>query len=734
MKKKLFLCICTALFVFGCENVFAQNTVTLKNDRGALRTITYSDEMIVHQHGDQCVNVTSKPKVKHQVVTGKQTHLLTVYAPTEYNWDEIWISDGTDVIGMYMQGEGDSFELDLEEDTYYVICYGWMETNEGPFQCFWVKDDIELTDDTDVFVDFNQCVYDLKVDYHDEHGTSFADLNFFDVMYSVNLYWLNMVWFISDFSLESYVEQVPYIRFNCMNSRNVLELVVFLEPGDQKSYLIKNSQNGLNESPVFTVNAEDVVTVREMFNVCDNPDSTLHYCYHTDILRITDGKAIGMVEARNLYLDFDLSLPYTIVTNAKEDEETGFESGPKMILMPTIHEWVDPNSEFRSFIRTPLYINNEGLVIREAITLFKDGYDILPRPVFFPSSPAKTTCPNDMIISFGERTPLATFYPRAFNAQSTPLNRTCFWGGFFFSGEYSCERHCDYDSNIQIMVNGDELYNDSIYKYNQEMPFYLSEPGEVVVEVNNEHLSTNGVNKTNRTHVEFDLGRADAMPPTMTFLRLLDEDGDETISLQNPSLSTLVFGCGDYSYHYTPNYGGYYDYLEYSAKPEVELFYTINGEQWEPISVIEDESLFYNGYGNVFVADLSQLGDQVVDKWVSLRFNLSDAAGNTQTQTLENVFFAGEWNSVEELPADGLSHQVFPNPFTNEVRITTADVVNGSANVQVYNVLGAQVYQKTVNCKDSKEFVIDGSTLKSGIYFYRISTKKGQMRGKIVKK
>lgn len=732
MKKLLFLCICTALLVMGCENVFAQNTVTLKNDKGSQRTIIFSDEMNVHQHGDQFVSVSSKPKVKPQVAEGKQTHLLTVYAPTEYNWDEIWISDGINVIDMYMQGEGDSFELDLEEGTYYVISCGWMVTNEGPFQCFWVQDDIELTDDTDVFVDFNQCVYDLKVDYHDEHGMSFADLDFFDVMYDVNLYWLNMTVFISNIETDYYSEQVPFVRFNCMNARSVLELIVFLEPGNQKSYLIKNTQNGLSESPVFTVNAEDLFTINEMFNVRENPDSTPHY-YHTDVLHISEGKVITVKEGRNLDLVFDPSLPYAIVTNAKEDEETGFESGPKMILLPTIREWLDFSSQFESFIRTPLYIDKEGLVVREAVTMFKDGYDILPRPVFFPSSPAKTTFPNDMMISFGERTPLATFYPRAFNAQYTPLNRTFFWGGFFFSGEHNSERHCDYDSFIQVLVDGEELYNDSVYKYNQEMPFYLSEPGEVVVEVNNEHLLANGVNKTNHTHVEFDLDRTDAMPPTMTFLRLLDENGDETISHQNPSLSTLVFGCGDYSYHYTPNYGGYYDYLEYSAKPEVELFYTINGEQWEPISVIEDESLFHNGYGNVFIADLSQLGDQVADRWVSLKFVLTDAAGNTQTQTLENVFYGGPMTAVEE-PSDWhLSHQVSPNPFTNEVRITTAEAVSGTANIQVFNVLGEQVYSKTENCADTNEFSIDGSTLKPGIYFYRINTENGLMQGKIVK-
>lgn len=122
-----------------------------------------------------------------------------------------------------------------------------------------------------------------------------------------------------------------------------------------------------------------------------------------------------------------------------------------------------------------------------------------------------------------------------------------------------------------------------------------------------------------------------------------------------------------------------------------------------------------------------------MDKWVSLKFVLTDAVGNTQTQTLENVFFAGEWNSVEELPADGLSKKVFPNPFVSEVIITTAQPVNGKASISVYNVLGAQVYNETVNCVETNEFTINGGSLKPGVYFYRICTENGDMQGKIVK-
>ena len=141
--------------------------------------------------------------------------------------------------------------------------------------------------------------------------------------------------------------------------------------------------------------------------------------------------------------------------------------------------------------------------------------------------------------------------------------------------------------------------------------------------------------------------------------------------------------------------------------------------------------LFHADYGNVFVAELSQLETRALDEWVSLKFVLTDEAGNSQTQVLEKVFYAGAMISVGE--NGGLKHQVYPNPFTGEVRITTGEAVNGNATIDVYNVLGAQVYHKAMQCAGVTEFVWEGSQVPSGVYFYSIRTEGGVLQGRIVK-
>ncbi len=141
--------------------------------------------------------------------------------------------------------------------------------------------------------------------------------------------------------------------------------------------------------------------------------------------------------------------------------------------------------------------------------------------------------------------------------------------------------------------------------------------------------------------------------------------------------------------------------------------------------------MFHVNYGNYFTIELSQLDESVLNQWVNLKFVVTDEAGNSQVQELSNVFYVGQHTSVNE--ATTLTSNVYPNPFTNEVRINAAEAINGSASISVFNVLGEQVISKAMNCSETTEFVIDGSSLNAGIYFYSISTENGELKGRIVK-
>lgn len=736
MKKLFTLIALAALLMTTASNLTAQNRCVIKNSKGSQEFATSSKNVKVLEQNDQFYHVVAYPDIKPQAKGNAPTHTLNVYPPMEYELDIIWVSDGFDIVGIFFEGMGDYLSLDLEEGTYYVEASGYMETDEDFFGCHWTFD-VELNEDTDVYVDFNECIYDLTINAVDENGNSFPSNGGFDnINYTADLYWLNgLLTDRHNVMTDVFTSKVPIVRYNGFNEHSVLKLTVDLEPEQNKSYMIESQIRGMHESQVFTVTDEDMEVVQETFTL--RSDTDVRY-YHTDFKTIINEDGGWATHNHwSINLVFDPSKPYTFVTNSRIGDPTNFEPGVKTIYFPTVYEWfyLYGTTDYDDYISTTLYFNAEGDVVREAMPLFREGVNPKPAscPIYFPETPAKTVMPSGKMTFFGERTPLATYYPRAFNADNTPLNQNFFSGGFYFSGEQSCERTCDYDSFIQIYVDGQEAYNDSICKFNKYwINIQPTTPDDVVVEVNNNHLTANDVSKVNKTHVEFSLRNDDAMPPTMTFLRVLDGNGNEAIWHDQLSLSTLVFGCADFGYHFN-EFTNSYDQLEYNAKPDVALFYSLDGETWESLAFAEDEGLFHIDYGNVFVVDLGQLENRALDKWVSLKFTLTDAAGNTQIQTLENVFYAGQIISVNEHTTENLLHQIYPNPFTNEVRITAAQAVNGAANIMVYNVLGEQVYSKSENCTETQDFTIDGSAWKPGVYFYSISTENGVLQGKIVK-
>ena len=252
--------------------------------------------------------------------------------------------------------------------------------------------------------------------------------------------------------------------------------------------------------------------------------------------------------------------------------------------------------------------------------------------------------------------------------------------------------------------------------------------GVITMDIEDNHVENQGLVMANRTHIEYDLRHEEAFPPTLTILQVMDENDVEKIDIQNLSNSKINIAGADFTIDV---YGDMK--MLYFDKPEIEVWYSIDGANYEPLEVYEDESMFHVNYGNFFVVDLGQLEGIANDKWVSLKVTVTDAQGNFQTQELDNLFYAGQFTSINEDMVTGKNHTVHPNPFTNEVRIKAADAVNGTANIQVYNVLGAQVYQQTINCSDTNEFTIKGGALKPGIYFYSISTENGLMQGRIVR-
>lgn len=97
------------------------------------------------------------------------------------------------------------------------------------------------------------------------------------------------------------------------------------------------------------------------------------------------------------------------------------------------------------------------------------------------------------------------------------------------------------------------------------------------------------------------------------------------------------------------------------------------------------------------------------------------------TVYLDNIFFSTTNTlGVDEFAVNEFS--VFPNPTTNNWTVTgTRDI----ESIQVYDILGKQVISVNPN---ASEVLIDASTLKTGLYFAKISSANGSKTVKLVKK
>ena len=99
---------------------------------------------------------------------------------------------------------------------------------------------------------------------------------------------------------------------------------------------------------------------------------------------------------------------------------------------------------------------------------------------------------------------------------------------------------------------------------------------------------------------------------------------------------------------------------------------------------------------------------------------------NNKTSVSVAKVFNGIWENVEENMATN-NISVYPNPVNDKLYIVTEDEVE---DVVVYDIYGRHQQLSAVSCQPS---VIDVENLKSGIYFVKINTDKGNIVKRIIK-
>ena len=734
--KKIYKHVMLALvLVLSTANLNAQKHVTLRNDNTQACTIIIPENAQVIQNDNGIVSVMTTKNKQTNLKAAAVEHTLTI-SPVDGEWNSIHVASENGYYD-YTQNHGlgsDGFSSIVEEGYYDIMVIGSFQNEYGELvRGIITLDQYGVFDDVTLSPSFAECVKTVYLNGEDLNGNSLDDLQYKENDYACCFSWANgtLDYWYYGFGIPFFYNQAD-CYFNGFDDRSSFFAAVNLHTADQQIYnLTFPVINGLSDDVTVSTAGEELFAQQEKYHILGDETSY----FHNDYIYFTSEHNYFGITIWSRGIEFNPSEPLTLVTNNIVNDPIGFTDAPFAMSRPAVYEFFHDNTDYSNFIASfGLYVNGEKHFVKEPFGVMRNiNYYSMPSyEGFLPNTPALEVYEDDdMLVTFGERTPMSYFQAFCFSAANPMLGVNAFVPALAFSiGENSSERVGDRSATLQVLFNGEELCCDSLYKWPDGEPMMFDQSGLAEVNVINDHLVIDGIEKYNHSHIEINFDGEDVCPPSLTILQVMDCDNNEVINVPDIGNAHINIATGDFSPHIDYE-NECFDYMQYDGKPNVEIYYSIDGINWESMECVENETMFHVNYGNYFTIDLAQLDGKVNNNWVSLKFVVTDEAGNSQVQELSNVFYAGHMTSVVE--AQGLTHTVYPNPFSGEVRINAVEAVNGNANVSVFNVLGEQVISKAMNCNGTTEFVIDGSSLNAGIYFYSIATENGKLQGRIVK-
>jgi hypothetical protein len=423
------------------------------------------------------------------------------------------------------------------------------------------------------------------------------------------------------------------------------------------------------------------------------------------------------------YRTHNRAKPFQLHTNVRAIDTT--QKTDFISLSPIFYE----SEERGPIISNPVALNqNNELII-----------DFFSRPVSFQSHEGTLESSHhnhlskvwnkDEFYYEGYRTPILYHQSGNFSAETNPFgSHPQLTNKLLFLGEYGEHKFIHDNVNVKFTGDGKEIFNGNIHLLNETNNLEAS-CSQYQIEVKNNQVSAYGETMLNYTSIEFDLTKPDANPPTLTMLRVIDnEKVSISISDQNPHLEITA---GDFNYPTSE----YSTTITYNKKPNLEVSFSIDGETFYELTVEEDVSKFHKSYGNFFNVSLQPVLDFGVDSgWVIVRTILTDEDGNKQTQILHPLFHVGALNmSVEERFPGEQASVAYPNPFQDNVTIELENPLSGEVYFEVYDVTGKIIYQQKYNSNTTSTFQWNGSHVNAGVYFYGIYSKEGVVRGKLLK-
>lgn len=734
MKNLYLKCCGFAVLLFSNYQLSAQRVVTVtENNKNQNSNIQFKSllspdyKLIEERNGEKTyimegigmANNASKANVTLTVNLTFDENEFPYYKVYIYNENGYWKT-----ISQNQHGS-----IQIPEGTYDILAkFTTINSNDS----FVVREQVVISNDTTVDIAESEATNEVATNMFDENGNALepgvfdAENNFTShIILDRNLIFKpKKVMFGHSFdSSVPHPESIPIWNFRINNVSDRYQVVQNASATGYtsgKHYFTKFSTlNGIQSSQTLENNPQDWVYHKEKFEKSLLGTATNDSYYPAFVSTSVYENFVGVV-----FYFYYRGGTYDITDGMEMYLNNPIDNDPNRLLVsPALNDYqgkIDP-----SWGDTDLLIQGNAVVKEGNGVLYGSGasstaapYQLLGSGYYLnyqalPFHPAfsYSASGNENIIQ-GTNVPISVF---GFDQWTGQLKAN-------YVGRYGEIRESDFlSTNVEVKQNGSTVFNGN-YVDNAFFSYSFPASGKMDVTFTNNNMSVDGLESKNITHLEFEQGTSDAVPPTLQHLQFRDTDNKVTDRFASADKGTIRIAGADFDYN-----------KNYIGGQSVELYYSLyNQDNWSNIPLTTDPgNLFLPAFGDLYTASLSNVIVPQDNSWFDVKVIIKDATGNKQEQIISPAFKIAE-KSLAVSDVKKSDFIAYPNPFTNELNIQLPENMKGNVTFKVTDLSGKTVY--TQNRQNEKSFVFNGSSLPKGVYIVTVENNGKVVAKKVIKK
>lgn len=598
--------------------------------------------------------------------------------------------------------------------------------SSGPTKYTIVKELVDVLESSTVELNVAEANNYISINTYDENGNP-LEPGVYDEntdSYSLMLFDRTLVFTPANekISYYGYVYDTPFtgdplwnFYINDVSDRySIIQSVISTGHEGGKNYFSKfYTITGIDESFTMQNNPENFVFHEEKIqpSPLGMSSGNLHPAFYT--ITTYNGNFMVAWSVYNTAAPFNPEEGVRYYINNAFDENAG-----DLLVFPAIVDYVDDIGENYPIVGNAIVSGeNNEVFYGSGATFF--SWRFLGYQYYYTEN-GLTVSPFHPRFSF-----TASENPDIIQGDNAPISVMVLTGNYLsaqYKGRYGEVRDSDFfNTNIEIKQNGTTI-SSGIFTDDYFIPF----EGVIDIILTDNNIEVDGLTGKNIVQATVDQNQEDMTAPTLQMLQFRDNSGVVTDRFSAAADGTVRLAAGDFRLNLDDFY------YEYNPGNTVEFYYSpYNQNNWAEIELTEYPEYFQMpAFGDYYEASLASVVVPQDNTWFDVKIICTDAAGNKQEQVISPAFKVEQSNmGTNEVNPSGLA--VYPNPFTNEIKIKLPEYIKGNYDFKVSDITGKTIYRKNQN---ERSFVWNGSSLPKGVYILSIESNGKTIAKKVVKK